>query len=152
MPRRESRSARPADSPRESAYHLIRVPYYLIPIVVLLGLLVLLGLFVLLGRFRGGRYLRPIMQLLMRVPLLGRGLRRASRAALERANPELAAAMRKLERANAARDPQRAQQALGQLSAAERRAYLEAVQQEDAMPEPVNRAQRRQMAKARRNR
>jgi hypothetical protein len=121
---------------------------FLIPLFVLLGLLVLFGLFVLLGRIRGGRYLRP----LLKVPILGAALRRMSQAALERANPELASAMRKLERANAARDPQRAQKALSGLSAAERRAYMEALQEQDAMPEPVNRQQRRAMAKQRRNR
>ena len=124
------------------------VEYFLIPLFVLLGLVVLFGLFVLLGRIRGGRYLRP----LLRVPLLGAGLRRMSQAALERANPELASAMRKLERANANRDPQRAQKALGQLSASERRAYMDALQEQESMPEPVNRAQRRAMAKQRRNR
>ena len=126
--------------------------YALIPVLILVALIVLLGLFVLLGRIRGGRYLRPIMRALVRVPLLGRALRKASQAALAQSNPELASAMRKLERANAGRDPQRAQQALNQLTAAERRAYLAAVEQEDAMPEPVNRAQRRQMSKGRKSR
>ena len=126
--------------------------FFLIPLIVLGALLLLLGIFAVLGRIKGGRYLRPIMQALMRVPLIGRGLQRMSRAALERSNPELASAVRKLERLNATRDPQRAQQALSQLSAAERRAYLEAAQQQEALPEPQNRAQRRQMAKARKNR
>lgn len=122
--------------------------YFLIPLFVLVALVVLFGLFVLLGRVRGGRYLRP----LLRVPLLGGGLRRMSQAALERANPELASAMRKLERANAGRDPQRAQQALGRLSPAERRAYMAAIEEQDAMPEPVNRQQRRQMERSRKRR
>lgn len=124
----------------------------LIPLFVLLGLLVLFGLFVVLGRFRGGRYLAPIIRVLLRVPFLGKGLRKAQRAALEQQNPELAAAMRKLERANAGRDPQRAQQALGRLSTAERRAYMAAMEEQDAMPEPTNRAQRRQLAKSRKRR
>ena len=128
------------------------MPYYLYPLVIVLALLALVGIFVLLGRFRGGRYLRPLMRVLMRTPLIGRSLQRASRKALEHSNPELAAAVRKLERAGAGRDPQRAQQALAQMSAAERRAYLAAIEQEDAAPEPMNRAQRRQLAKAKRNR
>lgn len=122
--------------------------YFLIPLAVLLGLVVLFGLFVLLGRLRGGRYLRPLLS----VPLVGSALRRMSQAALERANPELASAMRKLERANAGRDPQRAQQALGQLSGAERRAYMKAIDEQDAMPEPVNRQQRRQLERSRKRR
>lgn len=125
---------------------------FLIPLFVLLGLVVLLGLFVVLGRFRGGRYLAPIIKLLMKVPFLGKGLRKAQRAALEQKNPELAAAMRKLERANAGRDPQRAQQALGRLSATERRAYMAAMEQQDALPEPTNRQQRRQLAKSKKRR
>ena len=128
------------------------MPYWLIPIVVLLGLLVLLGLFALLARIRGGRYLRPVMRGLMKVPLLNRGLQRMSKAALERSNPELASAVRKLERAKVGSDPQRAQQALSRLSASERRAYMEAVEDEGAMPEPMNRQQRRLMEKARKKR
>lgn len=126
--------------------------YALAPLLILLAVVVLFGVLFLLGRVRGGRYARPVMRALVRVPLVGRGIRKASAAALAKSDPELASAMRKLERANPGRDPQRAQQALGRLTAAERRAYLAAVDQEDAMPEPVNRAQRRQMSKARKNR
>src|SRR5918912_3741865 len=85
--------------------------YALIPLIVLAALLVLFGILVLLGRFRGGRYLRPLLG----VPLVGPAMKRASQAALERQNPELASAVRKLERANAGRDTQRAQQALARL-------------------------------------
>ena len=122
--------------------------YFLIPLVVLAVLLVLLALVVVLGRFRGGRYLRPLLA----VPVIGPAMKRASQAALERSNPELASAVRKLERANAGRDPQRAQQALSRLTTAERRAYLDAAAEQDALPEPTNRAQRRQSARARRSR
>jgi len=124
----------------------------LIPLFVLVGLVVLFGLLVLLGRFRGGRYLAPLIRVLLRVPWLGRGLRKAQRAALEQQNPELASAMRKLERANVGSDPQRAQQALSRLSASERRAYMAAMEEQDAIPEPTNRAQRRQLAKSRKRR
>ena len=125
---------------------------FLIPLFVLLGILVLFALLVILGRIAGGKYLRAIMQALVKVPLLGRGIKKMSAAALERQNPELASAVRKLERMNATRDPQRAQAALSQLSAEERRAYMEAIQEQGAMPEPANRAQRRQMNKATRKR
>jgi hypothetical protein len=124
--------------------------WWLIPIVVLGAVLLLMGIFVFLGRFRGGRYLRPIMPVLLRAPLLGRALQRASRAALERENPALASAMRKLERANVQRDPQRAARALDQLTADERRAYLGAVSESGTVPEPTNRAQRRAARKQRR--
>ena len=42
---------------------------YLIPVFVLGGLVVLFGTLALLGRFRGGRYLRPIIAFLSKVPL-----------------------------------------------------------------------------------
>jgi hypothetical protein len=98
---------------------------------------------VLLGRFRNGRYLRPIVATLSRVPFLRRQFEKVSRAAIERQNPELASAMRKLQRVGPNPSPQQAQQALSQLSATERRAYLDAVGEQGGMPEPANRQQRR---------
>ena len=73
-------------------------------------------------------------------------------AALERQNPELASAVKKLERSGVTKDPQRAQQALSQLTASERKAYLEAATEQEAFPEPMNRAQRRRMERMRKNR
>ena len=96
--------------------------------------------------------LRSIVSGLARVPLIGRGLRRLSTAALERSNPELASAVRKLERYGATKDPTRAQKAMSQLTAAERRAYLEAAGEQDSLPQPANRQQRRRMQRARRGR
>ncbi len=104
--------------------------WYLIPIWVLLFFTLLLGLFALLSRIKGGRYARPIVAGIMKVPLLGRGLRKVSESALERSNPLLASAMKKLERAGAMRDPQRMQKALSLLSSAERRAWMEAADQQ----------------------
>jgi hypothetical protein len=122
---------------------------YLIPVYVLGGLVVLLLVLNLLARVQGGRYVRPLANALMRVPFLKRQLRKASKATLERKNPELASAIEKLERSGATRDPQKAQAALSRLSAAERRAWLEAAGDQGAMPEPQNRAMRRQQAKLR---
>lgn len=118
-----------------------------IPLYVLGFLVVLFAVFFALGRFRGGRYLRPIIQAMTRAPLLGKGMKKMSQAALERQNPELASAVRKLERLGAQKDPRRAQQALAQLSKAEREAFLEAAGEElqQQGPQAVNRAQRRQM-------
>jgi hypothetical protein len=126
------------------------MPLWLIPPVILGALLLLLGVFALLGRIRGGRYLRPVFAFLGKVPLAGKALNKLSRAALERSNPELASAIRKLERAGATRDPMRAQKAINQLTAAERRAYFDAAGESEAMPEPVNRQQRRRAQRARR--
>jgi hypothetical protein len=51
--------------------------------------------------------------------------------------------MRKLQRLGPTVDPQKAQAALSQLSATERRAYMEAVEEQGAMPEAANRQMRR---------
>jgi len=124
----------------------------LIPVYILLGLLVLLVALNLLARVQGGRYVRPIGQAMMKVPFLKKYLQKASRSSLEKQNPELASAMAKLERSGVQNDPQRAQAALSRLSAAERKAWLEAAGQQGAIPEPMNRQQRRQQAKLKKNR
>ena len=84
----------------------------LLPLWIVLALLVVLGVLALLSRVAGGRYVRPIVQKLMKVPLLGRGMKKASEAALERQNPELASAIKKLQRSGATTDPLKAQQAM----------------------------------------
>ena len=126
----------------------------LIPLWILLGLLVLLGLLGLLGRVQNGRYLRPLFTLLMKVPILRGWLEKGSRAAMERSNPELASALRKLEpHAKHMHDPQRAQKAMSQLTAHERRALLEMQDQQGGVPpEATNREMRRRLEKARKKR
>jgi hypothetical protein len=119
------------------------VTYLFIPLFILAGIAVIFGVVVFLGRFRNGRYLRPLILTLSRVPWLRRQFQKVSQAAIERQNPDLASAMRKLQRVGPNPNPQQAQQALSQLSATERRAYLEAVGEQGAMPEPANRQQRR---------
>jgi hypothetical protein len=121
----------------------LAIPVFLIPIIVLVAILLLLIALNLLARVQGGRYVRPLAQGLMKVPWVGKQLQKASRATLERKNPELASAVAKLERSGATRDPVKAQQALSRLSAAERQAYLDAAADQGATPEPMNRAQRR---------
>ena len=118
-----------------------------IPLAILLVLVVLLGLLVLLGRIRGGRYLRPVVTFLSKVPLFKRWFQKASIAALERQNPELAAAMRKMNTFGEPKSPEQAQRMLNLLTPSERRAYLEAVGQESQsqMPEATNRQLRRRM-------
>jgi hypothetical protein len=125
------------------------MPLWAIPLVILGVLLLILGIVALLSRIRGGRYLRPVFAFLGRLPLVGKGLNKMSRAALERSNPDLASAIRKLERAGATKDPARAQKAISQLTAAERRAYFDAAGEQGVMPEPVNRQQRRRAQRAR---
>ena len=125
---------------------------YLIPLFVIAALVIVLGVFALLGRIKGGKYVRPIMQFLLKVPILGKGLRKMSEAALERSDPELASAVKKLERMGAMNDPQRAQQAMSSLSAAERQAVMDATMQHEQAPVPMNRAQRRKLEQQQRKR
>jgi hypothetical protein len=113
------------------------------PFIVLGALLLLLGLTLVLGRVAGGRYLRPIVIGLSKVPLLKGLLAKMSNAALERENPELASAIRKLQRFGTPTTPEAAQRALARLTPGERRAYMEAAGQQAEMPEAPNRAARR---------
>jgi len=115
--------------------------YVFIPLYVLGAILLLLGTFAVLSRVRGGQYLRPVVRVMSKVPFLRRMMEKATKAAIERQNPDLASAMRKLERVGAHRDPQRAQRAMSQLTAAERRAWLQAAAAEG--PQASNRAERR---------
>src|SRR5581483_5209759 len=111
----------------------------LIPLWILLGLVVLLGVLALLGRI-----LRPLITLIAKVPLFRRGLQKASNAALERSNPELARAMKKLEpHAKHMHDPQQAQKAMSKLTRDERRALLEMQDQQGTVPEEATNRQMR---------
>ena len=124
----------------------------LIPLWILLFLVVLLGVLALLGRVQNGRYLRPLFAFMAKVPLLRRWLQKMSTAAMERSNPELASAMRKMQRSGALRDPQRAQAAMSQLTAQERRALLEMQEEQGVMaPEATNREMRRRLERAKRD-
>jgi hypothetical protein len=131
---------------------LASIVTYLIPVFVLGGILFLLIALNLLARVQGGRYVRPLATGLMKIPFVGKQLRKASQATLERKNPELASAVAKLERSGATRDPLRAQQALSRLSAAERKAWLDAASEQGAIPEPMNRQQRRAAEKLKKRR
>jgi hypothetical protein len=125
----------------------------LIPVWILLFLLLLLGTFALLGRIQNGRYLRPVIALVSKVPLFRKWLQKASNAALERSNPELASAMKKMQRSGALRNPQRAQSAMSQLTRDERRALLDMQEQQGmgVAPEATNRQMRRRLEKAQKN-
>jgi hypothetical protein len=125
---------------------------YYIPLYIAGAVVLLVGVLALLSRFRGGKYARPLMRGIAKIPGVRGLMMKASRAALAKQNPDAASALEKLERAGVAKDPQRAQAALSRLTAAERRAYLEAAGQEGALPEPANRAQRRAMEKMQKQR
>ena len=121
----------------------------LIPLWIALFLLLLIVAFGLLARVQNGRYVRPVVVLMMKVPILKRLLTRAQKAAIERSNPELASAMRKLEpHAKHLHDPQRAQKAMSSLTREERAALIQMQEQQGgAEPEAMNRQMRRRLEK-----
>lgn len=116
-----------------------------IPLVIMLVLVVLMGVLVLLGKISNGKYLRPVITFLSKVPLFKRWFQKASIAALERENPELAAAMKKMTAFGEPKNPEQAQRMLNLLTPSERRAYMAAVGAESETPEAANRQLRRRM-------
>jgi hypothetical protein len=126
--------------------------WYAAPLYILLGLILLLAVFALLGRIAGGKFLRPVVMAMTKVPLLRRWLTKLSETAMRKQNPELASAIKKMERSGAMSDPMKAQAAMSRLSAGERRAILDmTAQQQEQSEEPLNREQRRRLEKARRD-
>lgn len=116
------------------------------PLIVLAAVALVFLLLVFLGRFRNGALLRPVIASLSRIGFMRRFFTSVSTKAIERQNPELAAAMKKMNSAGANPTPQAAQKALSRLSAAERRAYMEAVsEQQETSPELLNRQNRRRL-------
>jgi hypothetical protein len=115
-----------------------------IPLIVVGAIVVLFALLVFLGRFRSGALLRPIVARLSRIGFMRRLFQRMSTAAIERQNPELASALRKINTVAANPNPQAMQKAMSRLTAAERRAYLEAAQEQGGVPDSANRQMRRQ--------
>jgi hypothetical protein len=124
------------------------MPYFLYPLVVLGALLLLFGTIALLARIQNGRFLRPIVTQLAKVPFVRKLMTKASAAALERQNPELASAMKKLERIGPTTDPLQAQRALSRLTPAEKEAYFAAIGDQSALQQtPTNRNERRRLEK-----
>ena len=117
--------------------------FILIPLILIAATLLLFGTVVFLGRFKNGKYLRPIVNLMAKVPWLRKQLLKMNQAVIERQNPELASAMRKIQRVGPTADPKKLQQAYHSLSPEERRAYQEVVDQQGGAPEPANRQMRR---------
>ena len=115
-----------------------------VPLIVLAVLAVLMLVLVFLGRYRNGALLRPIVARLSRVGFMRRFFTRISTAAIERQNPELASAMKKLNPVASNPNPQAIQKAMSRLTPAERRAYFEAAQEQGGVPDSANRQMRRQ--------
>ena len=115
-----------------------------VPVGIIAFFLLLLLLVLLLGRFRNGALLRPLVVRLARIGFMQKFFTRVSTAAIERQNPELASALKKINTVAANPNPQAIQKAMSRLTPAERRAYLEAAQEQGAVPESANRQMRRQ--------
>jgi uncharacterized membrane protein YgcG len=118
--------------------------WWLTPVVILGSVLGLLGIFIFLGRFRQGALLKPIIVSLSRIGFMNRMFTKASTAAIERQNPELAGALKKLNSVAANPNPQAVQKAMSRLTPAERRAYMEAAAEQGTSSESSNRQMRRQ--------
>jgi len=115
-----------------------------IPLTILLVVVLLFGLVVLLGRFRNGALLKPVIGWLSRFGFMRRFFTSISTKAIERQNPELAGAIKKMQTVATNPNPQAVQKAMSRLTAAERRAYMEAAQEQGGVPDTANRQMRRQ--------
>ena len=115
-----------------------------LPLIIVGVVLLVFLLLVLLGRYKNGALLRPLIASLSKIGFMRRFFTKVSTAAIERQNPELASAMKKLQ--NVGNNPVAAQKAMSRLTPAERRAYMEMAQeQQDAAPELMNRQNRRRL-------
>lgn len=115
-----------------------------VPLVILGVVLVGFGLLVFLGRFKNGALLRPVIARLSRIGFMRRFFTNVSTKAIERQNPDLASALKKINTVASNPNPQAVQKAMSRLTPAERRAYMEAAQEQGAVPDSANRQMRRQ--------
>ena len=115
-----------------------------VPIIIVGVVLVLFLALVLLGRYRNGALLRPLIAKLSRIGFMRRFFTRVSTAAIERQNPELANALKKINTVASNPNPQAVQKAMSRLTPSERRAYMEAAQEQGGVPDSANRQMRRQ--------
>jgi hypothetical protein len=115
-----------------------------IPLIIVGAVAFFFLLLLLLGRFRNGALLRPLVTRLSKIGLMRRFFTRVSTAAIERQNPELASALRKINTVAQNPNPQAMQKAMSRLTPAERRAYFDAAQEQGAVPDSANRQMRRQ--------
>jgi hypothetical protein len=116
-----------------------------LPLVIVSVVLVLFLLLIVLGRYRNGALLKPLIKSLSRVGFMRRFFASVSTKAIERQNPELAAAIKKLEPVSSNPNPQAVQKAMSRLTPAERRAYMEAAQEQGEVQETANRQMRRRL-------
>ena len=118
---------------------------FLLPFIVLGAVLLVMLILFLLARIGNGKYLRPIVTQLSKIPFMRRWFQKMSVAAYERSNPELAGAIKKMQSFGDIKTPEQAQRALAVMTPAERKAYMDMVGEQGQMPEPINRDQRRRV-------
>lgn len=118
---------------------------FFLPFIILGVALVAMLVLFLLARIQNGRFLRPLVTQLSKIPFMRRWFQKMSVAAYERSNPELAGAIKKMQAFGEIKTPEQAQRALAVMTPAERKAYLELAGEQGQMPEPVNRDQRRRV-------
>src|SRR5436305_12865319 len=105
-----------------------------IPLVIIGVVLLLFLAVVLLGRYKNGALLRPLIARLSRIGFMRRFFTRVSTAALERQNPDLASALKKINTVSNNPNPQAVQKSMIRLTPAERRAYRHAAGKQRAAP------------------
>jgi hypothetical protein len=115
-----------------------------VPVIIIGAVLLVFLLLVLLGRFRKGALLRPLITQLSKIGFMRRFFTRVSTAAIEKQNPELAGALKKLGTVAQNPNPQAVQKAMSRLTPGERRAYFEAADEQGGIPDSANRQMRRQ--------
>jgi hypothetical protein len=99
-----------------------------------------------LGRIQNGRYLRPLVLALAKIPFMKSWFQRMSVSQLERSNPELASAVKKMQAFGEPTSPDQVQRALRVLTPPERKAYMEAAGMDSSNAvSPTNRQQRRRL-------
>lgn len=116
-----------------------------IPLIILGTALLLFLVLAGLSRYKNGKLLRPIVAWLSKIGFMRRFFTRVSTAAIERQNPDLAGAIKKMNTvANNPNNPQAVQKAMSRLTPAERRAYFAAQEEQGGVPPEANRQMRRQ--------
>jgi hypothetical protein len=118
---------------------------FFLPLIILGCLLVAMLVLYLLARIQNGRFLRPVVTQLSKIPFMRRWFQKMSVAAYERSNPELAGAIKKMQSFGEIKTPEQAQRALAVMTPAERKAYMAMAGEQGQIPEPVNRDQRRRV-------
>ena len=116
-----------------------------IPLIAIGVVVLLFALLVFLGRFRNGVLLKPVIGWLSKFGFMRRFLTSLSTKAIERQNPELAGAIKKMQSVASNPNPQAVQKAMSRLTAAERRAYMEAAAEQGEVPDSANRQMRRRL-------